>query len=254
MKTALVCIARDEDNYIDEWIDYNLKIGFDKIFVFANEWEYLSSNPSVEVIPHESQQYKLNMQRDAYNKAISVLNGVYDWVAFFDVDEYICLKKHSNIKDFIKEFYPHRPNAIAVNWVFYGDNGLTEVDVDYSLLKRFTKRQEVSDRHIKVILNLRRNHCFQDTHPHSTNLEWMDQSFKTGMGPFNPGGCIDIAQINHYWCKTIQEYMDRKLPMGKDWGPYLSRKEMDFHNHNHNEIEDTTARDFYFSHSPTDKN
>lgn len=44
MKTALVCIARDEDNYIDEWINYNLKIVFDKIFVFANEMDFHNHN------------------------------------------------------------------------------------------------------------------------------------------------------------------------------------------------------------------
>jgi len=44
MRTALVCIARDEDNYIDEWINYNLKIVFDKIFVFANEMDFHNHN------------------------------------------------------------------------------------------------------------------------------------------------------------------------------------------------------------------
>lgn len=34
MKTALVCIAKNEDNYIDEWIEYHLMLGFDRIFVY----------------------------------------------------------------------------------------------------------------------------------------------------------------------------------------------------------------------------
>ena len=33
MKVALVCIAKNEDNYIQEWINYNLKLGFDKTLV-----------------------------------------------------------------------------------------------------------------------------------------------------------------------------------------------------------------------------
>ena len=28
----------------------------------------------------------------------------YDWVAFFDVDEFLVLKKHKNIKDFIEVY------------------------------------------------------------------------------------------------------------------------------------------------------
>ena len=40
MKTALVCIAKEEDNYIDEWIKYHLKLGFNDIFVYQNDWRY----------------------------------------------------------------------------------------------------------------------------------------------------------------------------------------------------------------------
>lgn len=34
MKSAIVCIAKNEDHYIDEWIKYHLKLGFAKIFVY----------------------------------------------------------------------------------------------------------------------------------------------------------------------------------------------------------------------------
>lgn len=34
MKTALVCIAKNEDHYIDEWLKYYLKLGFADIFIF----------------------------------------------------------------------------------------------------------------------------------------------------------------------------------------------------------------------------
>lgn len=34
MNAALVTIAKDEDNYINEWIRYNLKLGFSQIFIY----------------------------------------------------------------------------------------------------------------------------------------------------------------------------------------------------------------------------
>ena len=33
MKTCIVTLCKDEDNFLDEWINYNLKLGFDKIFM-----------------------------------------------------------------------------------------------------------------------------------------------------------------------------------------------------------------------------
>jgi len=31
---ALIAIAKDEDEYLKEWVDYNLKVGFDDIYVY----------------------------------------------------------------------------------------------------------------------------------------------------------------------------------------------------------------------------
>lgn len=41
MKKAIICIAKNEDLYIDEWIQYHLKIGFDRVFVYQNNWRYI---------------------------------------------------------------------------------------------------------------------------------------------------------------------------------------------------------------------
>lgn len=38
MKTALFVMAKDEDKYIDEFLDYYIKLGFDDIFVYQNNW------------------------------------------------------------------------------------------------------------------------------------------------------------------------------------------------------------------------
>ncbi len=34
MDISLVCIAKDEDHYIDEWLDYHLKLGFTRVVVY----------------------------------------------------------------------------------------------------------------------------------------------------------------------------------------------------------------------------
>lgn len=34
MKVALFTLAKDEDNYIEEFLDYYIKLGFDDIFVY----------------------------------------------------------------------------------------------------------------------------------------------------------------------------------------------------------------------------
>lgn len=34
LRTALVAIAKDEDNYLKEWVDYYINLGFSDIFIF----------------------------------------------------------------------------------------------------------------------------------------------------------------------------------------------------------------------------
>ena len=39
MKSCIVAIARLESPYIIEWIEYHLKLGFDKIVIYDNNWD-----------------------------------------------------------------------------------------------------------------------------------------------------------------------------------------------------------------------
>jgi hypothetical protein len=50
MKISLVCIAKDEDNYIKEWIDYHKKLGFDDIFIYENNWDSNVNEENVHTI------------------------------------------------------------------------------------------------------------------------------------------------------------------------------------------------------------
>ena len=45
----LCAAAKDEDPYIDEWMDYHFKLGFEKIVIFRNDWFYENHDPRVEV-------------------------------------------------------------------------------------------------------------------------------------------------------------------------------------------------------------
>lgn len=51
MRCALVCIAKDEDDYIREWADYHLKIGFDDIYILQNNWrcKHAFESPNVHL-------------------------------------------------------------------------------------------------------------------------------------------------------------------------------------------------------------
>jgi hypothetical protein len=241
MKIVLVCIAKEEDNYIKEWVDYHLKLGFHKIFIYENNWRCaIEFDPNFVVkIPFDGEKKQLT----AYQNFINHHRVHYDWAAFFDVDEFLVLKKHKSILDLIIEFKDE--NYLAVNWVFFGDNNLNRVENgNYSVLSRFTKRQIGVNKHIKSIMNLKNKFSFADPH-HVGKFKWVDPSGNRNSGPFNENGNDHVLQLNHYFTKTKDEFKLKSKRGSADVGHGKSIELFD--HHNINEIEDFTALNFYNS-------
>jgi len=236
MKVALVCVAKNEDNYIQEWINYNKKLGFDDIIIYQNDWRTPIDDPNVIKIEFDG----VNQQLNSYKHFINNNYGKYDWVAFFDVDEFLVLKKHNNIKDFISDYSEF--NGIGINWVLFGDNNHTSVvGNNYSVLERFTKRQIGVDKHIKTICKMSANPNFRSPH-NPDNLTWVDTNYNTGSGSFNENGLDNVAQLNHFFTKTKEEFKS-KIDRGRsDIKNFRNLSEFD--PHNINEIEDLTALKF----------
>ena len=63
IRSALVCIAKNEDHYIDEWLRYHLKLGFGRIFVYQNNWRYVGDSrqygESVEWVEFDGEAMQL---------------------------------------------------------------------------------------------------------------------------------------------------------------------------------------------------
>ena len=236
MKIALVCIAKNEDNYIQEWCDYHLKIGFDDIFIYQNDWRTSISGNNIFKFELDGRA----KQREAYKKFINDYYNQYDWAAFFDVDEFLVLKKHNNIKEFISDYNDFL--SVGINWVFFGDNGLEFADNDYSVIRRFIKRQKLVNKHIKSIVKLRKN-LIMDVH--NPACSWVNTNKNINSGPFNNNPSDDIAQINHYFTKTKDEFIKKRERGRADDGTI--RNMSDFYNNNFNEIEDLTALNFMYN-------
>jgi hypothetical protein len=236
MKIALVCIAKNEDNYIKEWCDYHLKLGFDDIFIYQNNWRTSIFSDKI----HNFEIDGVSKQIESYNSFINNFHSKYDWAAFFDVDEFLVLKKHNNVKDFISEYSNY--NSIGVNWVLFGDNGLNDCDNgNYEVIKRFTKRQSKINPHIKSIVKLNPNVRMS---VHNPNCTWVDTNNIEHTGPFNYQGNDDVAIINHYFCKTKKEFITKVMRGRADTGQI--RNLSDFDSNNFNDVEDLTAYNFYY--------
>jgi hypothetical protein len=256
-KIALVTMAKDEDFYLQEWIDYHLKIGFDDIFIFQNNWRFKNQKPDsrvhfmewdVESDPPSGEVWDWNRHSKCYSNFGKEHYKNYEWAAFFDVDCFLVLKQSKNVKEFISNFDNTPQQQVVINFAFFGDNGHTTFDENYtSVLERFTKRwgQAYTSSYYQFlpICKLHENFCCHSIH--FVPGEWIDVDGTVGIGrPDFRNVTFDKAQLNHYYTKTLPEW-NLKLLKTRAEGDWMRNHSSGFGEHNFNDIEDLYALNFF---------
>ena len=123
-----------------------MKIIIDKIFIYDNNEingerfdsvlaDFMKSN-YVEILNYRGIEAKqLIMFQDCYKKN----NKNYDWLIFYDMDEFIYLKNFNNIKEFLNLKKFKKCQSIYLNWLIHSDNNLKYYD-NRPLYKRFPEK------------------------------------------------------------------------------------------------------------------
>jgi hypothetical protein len=250
MYPVILCIAKLESNYIEEFVKYHIALGFDRIFIYDNE-----DIPTYETLLSNYKQYitvihfpGIRLQHYAYQHFIDNYLFLSDitHVATIDVDEFIVLKQHLNIKDFINEFIVGDCEGIGMNWRFFGSSDLIEPSNIPSTI-RFTKCDRYGDKHIKTIY--KKDNLISYYTTHAVVLKSGHIKNTKGdiiQGPFNYNIDLNYIQLNHYKCKTLQEYRYiRTRGQAEGFVKPDYNVDIDFKLYNINDTYDLTAYNFY---------
>src|SRR5581483_718057 len=104
---AICAIAKNESRYLGEWIAYHKLIGVDDILVYNHESDDDTGSVLEGFAPHGvsavdwSVPPRQKPQWLAYENGLERLRDSADWIAFIDIDEFIVLPQHKNIKAFL---------------------------------------------------------------------------------------------------------------------------------------------------------
>lgn len=214
-------IAKNEGSYLLEWISYYLVLGFDRIIIYDNE----STDNTRQIIQHA----QLNDKRisyifwsdipdrapmiPAYNDAVKRTNT--EWIAFFDIDEFLVLKEDNSISEFLLKF-DSSVSAIGINWLIFGSSNQENYrdDLVIQRFKRCSVPEFAPNKHIKTIARTKR---IQHMYIHSAKIssgEYVNAEGKNikieNLGR-SDSICENIAQINHYVLKSKEEYKQKKI-------------------------------------------
>ena len=143
-KISIMTNIKDELD-LQEWICYYIYIlKFDYIFIYDNGSEnsvhdlvnkyFQDIKEKIYVIYFPGRQIKPKA-RLHYNKNYLHLS---DWTLFIDGDEYLCLKGHEDIHEFINQDIFIGVEQIAFNWLLVGSEKKLYREENKLLIERFT--------------------------------------------------------------------------------------------------------------------
>ena len=267
MSTVIVALAKLEQDYIEEWVIYHLAMGFDRIYLYDNEdvptYDKILKRfgNKIVVVHAKGNDYPVGIQYMALQHFMEnfVKQHGIKYVLHNDIDEFVCLKKHANIKEFIKEYFKPTIAGISICWRYFGSSGLIK-KTDEPVVSRFRRCALKGDKLMKTLFDAELVTGFVCCH---------NVSPKEGYHVIATNGVItteaenldmdtSVIQMNHYYCKTIPEFFYQKSRGRADLAggskdtyglPDDSALDVSLINiylkNNHNDVEDLTAYNFY---------
>lgn len=232
IKVCLCVIAKNENLYIKEFVEYYKNIGYNKIFIYDNN-EQNGENfvdvikdyiiiGFVEIIHFKNINSNSTPQLEAYKDCYYKNNKIFNWLSFFDVDEYLELnKKYKNVKYFLTDKKFKNCKNIKINWLFYFDKNKLYYE-NKTLQERIKvfKYDDPVNSHIKSIVRggLSTNYWKEAKDPHTSLLNVTSCSSSGKIiefdSPFNKPPDYTNAKLKHYCYKSFEEYC-LKLKKGR---------------------------------------
>ena len=229
IKVCLCTIGKQENRYINEFVNHYQKLGYDHIYIYDNnnikderiDDIYFNSN-FVTIIDYRGYKNK-DSQYKAYYNCYKNNNKKYDWLSFFDVDEFLEIRpKNQTIQTFLDNTRYKKCQNIKINWLLYSSNKEIFHFKNETLQKRFKKQMfnENANIHIKSTVrgNLKRNFWrrWENSHSSIDTFKSCSSSGKrvSGKTAFVNPPDYKYAFLKHYYYKSFEEFC---LKLKRGW-------------------------------------
>lgn len=221
MYYATICaIAKDEEYFIKEWVEYHLSVGFEHIYVYDNNsavpisktpFEHIDAGVTTVIdFPSDTDQ-----QRAAYMDCLQQYGNNSRWMAFIDIDEFIVPKSKNDIRDILDDYIEY--GGFAIHWKMFGSQGRKSRPAG-GVIKNYDK-VVLSDSHVKSIVQPSRvDRVFT---PHSfgyKNGYFCVNEDYIPVASFQSYHVSKTVQVNHYYYKSREDF-EEKIRRGCATGP-----------------------------------
>jgi len=211
IKVCLCALGKEENKYIIEYIEYYLKLGVDKIFIYDNndingeKFDFILLNyikkKYVEIINFRGKTApQVKMLNDCYKNNYKI----YDWFILYDLDEFLHLKDFNNIKLFLSQRIFNKCDYIYFNRVFQTDGDKIRYE-NKSLSERFTTSVYTIYTYKPILKGNISNLEIYDVHVINSKLKSCNSfgNLKSKSPDFK------YNFIKHYYFKSTEEFITK---------------------------------------------
>lgn len=224
---AVAIMAKDEERTLGRFVAYHLLNGFEQVIIYDNNSEgqlmdmriFGSLAPYVVVIPFPGKAKKADMLSDAVTR----FKNKFRWMLLVDADEYVISHVTESFRELVEQQDAMGRDAFGINYVMFGSSGRTVYSPDAF---GCVHAHDVSEQSFKSCVRLERIVGMRSPHdplflPTSTSQELLDLRGqpirdKRDCGSFALTNNTDIAQVNHYYASSLEDYVFRKAARGRD--------------------------------------
>lgn len=213
---AVCAIAKNEGPYFREWIEWHLKQGVEKFYIYDNESTDCTKEVLAPYIKSGVVEYTYfpgyRRQLAAYDNCLDKHRLAARWIAFIDLDEFIVPIQDKTIPVFLSRFeeFP----AVEINWLIYGSGG-AKTKSPGTMMERFkchSRPNHRLNRHVKSIVDPRRVFTMIGCH---------EAARISGYAADSHGNLIkrhfrerepqqDVIRINHYAVRSYEEFLEKQ--------------------------------------------
>lgn len=231
IKVAICSMAKKENLYIKEYIDYYIKLGVDHIYIYDNNddnteqiSDIIGNSYKNYVTIYENIKDNINNYSLFYNSCYNNLKDKFNWIIMNDIDEYLVIK-NDNLKNYLSNKIFKKCDFIKIHFVLTTDNNLIYYE-KRPLFERFKSLYKNS----KSVKNIVRGTKGLKYVIHSSSESPLGNNSCNNVGKkyiFNKSDLnefdeynYDKAYIIHYKYKSTEEFINKLKRDYNKWFDY----------------------------------
>jgi hypothetical protein len=214
---GVVVIIRDEAPYLDEWLAYHHALGVDHFFIYDN-----GSTDELHTVIEPWVNHGLvtlvhwplpGGQIDAYSHALRFYGPSCDWLAYFDVDEFVVPLVDDDIPAVLARF--HDAADVRIPRVDFGFSGHRQPP-DALTIEAYTEVADVFGRdpskppRVKSVVQPR---SISAVGIHTATVADDPRGPDGKAVPSRTVGnaCWEFVQLNHYYTRSFEEFEAKRF-------------------------------------------